>query len=157
VSRRRLGAAILSIALLCTLPTGPATATAVATSNHVGVSVVPEPLTVSLALSARQVRVGEIVLAFETVHNAGRSRVLSVTYRLLVASLGLRVNARFGAPSAIPGGGQAIGVFSICTRATGSYLVEATATGVSPDGTAFSATSPAILLTVGAQGRSRCR
>jgi hypothetical protein len=155
VTRRRLAAAILLLALVCTLPTGPAIATT--SPSHVAVTVVPEPLTVSLALSARQVRAGATVMAFESVRNSGQSRVGSVKYRLLVASLGLRVSGPFGARTAIAGGGQTVGLFSICTLASGSYVVEASATGVGPDGTEFTATSSAILLTVGPQGRVRCR
>ena len=156
MTARRLVISLLSLLLVVGWPAGQAGTVEAAASNPVALSVVASPLSVSVWLSTRHVGVGEPLLAIVSVRNLGATRVTRVTYRLLVDARGLRPNGPLGALTTIGGHQVGSGAFHICPLVPGSYLVAAQATATGVDGTAFTGTSPAVLLVVTRASRLRC-
>lgn len=149
-----------ALGLVVLLAAGSAAAPATAgtgSAGGIGVTVIGNPLSVSLALGKAKVPVGESVIAVEGVRNTGPTQLSAVTYRLLLASAAFRVSGPIGAPGVIAGFRSGLAAFTICPLVAGSYLIQAIATARNAAGIQFTVVSPARLLVVEGGGRARCR
>jgi hypothetical protein len=130
-----------AIALVWPLP-------AVAVEAMLGARVLPNPITVDLALDRTVVEQGVPFLAVAGVEN-------TASYDVLEAELSVRSDGELlvlddGAPSAasLPGGSRHSSTWSLCAPTPGNYLIVAAASARSPDGDEFAAESQARLIEV---------
>jgi hypothetical protein len=117
----RLVAIVVAVAMLASVARAAGTA-------NVSLSVIPNPLAVSLALDLPEAGVGEPRVATATVQNLGAAGLSGVTLSLRVDPIGVALRGGPSAPLFISGHSSVTATWNICGSSPGSYLLIASAT-----------------------------
>ncbi len=154
---RTLLPALIALALAAALLTEQSGRTAFAQdAGSVTARVTVNPLSVTLDLSAHNVRVGSRLDVTAAVTNQGATPLAGALVTLLASPVGLRID---GGPHRVVfllTAGETESVWwRLCALAPGNYLLVARASAVNLAGNIFIAESDAELLTV-SRSRKRC-